>query len=713
MKQLMRILFSISMIGHSLGFCEEDNTEALLRDLRQVALINQQLENSPPLFYNFSVLGGYYNMPSARMNKEGMVAFGASYAAPYTIYGLNVQPLDRIELSANYLIYNGVTEPGFGSEGFGDDAERMGNIKIGILTPKEDIPFFPLISVGAQDFIGTKRFNAQYVVATKIWKEIHLECTLGWGHGRIKGFFGGASWSPFCEKEFFLKDLSLQVEYDANDYKKNPGEHPEGRSVKSRLNAGVSLILFDALQCSVSSVRGEKVAASASLRYPLGTSQGFFSKTADARIYKSPVDTEPIGSSRSEADFAHELAHAFSDQGLDLYRASLEIKEGKKELWIKVVNNRYRDPMVIRERVQSILASITPSDIEAITVVIEDTALPCQSYRFRTEDLYRYRQGIIGPFEMEILSPMREALSEPTDYESILLFHRTKPIWLFTARPRFISFFGNVSGKFKCNVSLTASPEGYLFDQFYYKTMLSYSVWSNTKGMTGVDRLNPSHMFVVRSDSMKYYQTNTVHLEQAFIQRSWNLGKGFFYRLSSGYFEVAYAGFASEVLWYPVNFPLAIGVECATVWKRHYDGLGFFHKVKKFDGVKTEYFPFTGVQGFLNLYYVYQPMKLDFKITAGRFLAKDLGARFEVGKYFVSGMRFSLWYSLTNANEELNGHRYHDKGFSFLIPLDMFMKQSSRNYVGYAMSAWLRDQAAQASTGKPLYPTLSEARIVP
>jgi hypothetical protein len=231
--------------------------------------------------------------------------------------------------------------------------------------------------------------------------------------------------------------------------------------------------------------------------------------------------------------------------------------------------------------------------------------------------------------------------------------------------------------------------------------------------MTGVDRLNPSHMFTVRSDSMKYYQTNSLHLEQAFLQRSWNLGRGLFYRVAAGYFEVAYGGAATELLLYPVGSPLAIGLEFAAVWKRRYDGFGFFHKVKKFDGTKVEYLPFTGYQAFLDLYYDYKPLSVDAKVTAGRFLAKDLGVKLEVGKYFKSGMRFSIWYSWTNANEKLNGSKYHDKGFSFIIPLDMFMKQSSRNYVGYAMAAWLRDQAAQADTGKTLYSTLSQERFFP
>ncbi len=707
-------IFFIFIAGLPLAFSSQEmESSSLLQDLDVVYQVDKKINDTLPVFYNFFMMGGYYNMPSARMNKEGFVSTGAAIPPPYNIYGLNVQPFPRLELSVNYLVYNGILEPGFGSEGFGDDAERMGNIKLGILTPAEDLPFLPLISIGAQDFIGTKRFNAQYIVATQTWLEQNLELTLGWGNGRLKGFFGGGAWSPFRKSRYFWKNITLQAEYDANDYKDSPGEHEKGRSVTSRLNAGLSFMAFDCLQLSVSSVRGEKVAAAASLRYPLGTSSGFFPKVDDPKMYKSPVDTEPLGIYRPEDVMAQELAYAFSDQGLDLYSVFLEIKKGKKELWMKVVNNRYRDHNLVKERIQDILAALVPSDIEAVTVVIEATALSCQSYRFRVKDLYNYRLGIIGSFELQALSPMKEAGVQPTTYESLLLFQRTKPIWLFTARPRLISFFGNTSGKFKYNVSLIAAPEGYLFNDVYYKTQVSYSVISNTSGMTGVDRLNPSHMIVVRSDSMKYYQSNTVHLEQAFVQKSWNLGKGFFYRLATGYFEVAYGGAATELLYYPVNSPFAIGLEFATVWKRQYDGLSFFHRVKKFDGTKVRYVPFTGYQVFLDLHYDFKPLALDFTITAGQFLARDKGARFEVCRYFQNGVRFALWYSLTNANEELNGHRYHDKGFAFLIPLDMFMKQSSRNYIGYAMSAWLRDQAAQADTGKKLYSVLSEERFFP
>ena len=691
----------------------EAEGSSLFKDLELVQQIDKRIVEKLPLYYNSSMMIGYFNMPSARMNKSGSVAIGGGNVPPYNVYGLNMQILDRIELSGNYVVYKGILEGNFGSEGFGDDAERIGNIKFGILTPADQCPNLPLISVGAIDFIGSKRFNSQYIVLTQPWLKANFELSLGWGNGRMRGLFGGASWTPFRRSGSKLfKDLSFVLEYDDNNYKNHSHEHPSGRTIKSRLNGGVNWLIRDTLQVSVNSVRGEKIAATGSLRIPLGTFEGVFPKVDDPMNYKTPVDTEPLGPARPEADFAQEIAYALSDQGLDLYTAYLSFDEnGKKHLWLKIVNNRYRINEIVRERVQNVLAAITPDDIGSITVVIEADALPCQAYHYRTEDLYKFRQSQIGRFELQSLAPIQEASKAPSDYESILLFQRKKEIWSFTMRPRFISFFGSTQGKFKYNVSAVASQEGYLFEEILYKLQGSYAIKSSTAGMTGVDRYHPSQLFVVRTDSIKYYQSNSLHLEQAFTQKGWNAGKGRFVRIAAGYFETAYAGLATEALYYPVKSNFAVGIETAVVWKRHYDGVSFFSKVPKFDGSKVKYYPFTGFQYFLDLYYDFRPLSIDCKVKIGQFLAKDKGARVEVGRYFASGMRFSLWYAWTSANEKIHGRKYHDKGFSFLIPLDMFLKQSSRNYVGYAMAAWLRDQAASAETGKKLYYTLYEERV--
>ena len=647
-------------------------------------------------------MGGYWNMPSARMAKEGVAALGAARVHPYNIYALNFQFFEHVEMAANYRVYTGVLEPTFGHEGFGDDAERTGNVKLAFNLPGDGFPMFPMFAVGIEDFIGTKRFNAQYLLMTQTWTEAGIEATLGWGRKRIKGLFGGIAWTPFKRSRVpFFKDITLVAEYDAIDYKHSPGEHPLGRDVKHRVNGGLSYLLGDVLQLSGYYLRGKHFGASGLLRYPFGSSEGFFAKVDDPSLYKSPVDTEPLGVVRPKYVFAQELAYTFERQGLDLYSVYLT---QDKSLWIKIINNAYREEPELRERIERVLAALVPSDIKEVAVTVEATGLLCHSYLFRTEDLYRYRQRLIGPFEMETVSPMREVIFEPSLRED--LFKRKKAIWDVSLKPRLINFFGSSTGKIKYNLALVLTPEGYFGDQIYYQAQLAYDAKSSLAHVNTIDRINPSQLLNVRTDSLSYYQTNTVALEMAYLQKSWNLGKGFFCRVAGGYFEPAYGGEAVEFLYNPVKSNWAIGVEEATLLKRRYHGVGFTKKVRKLDGRIPHYEHFIGVQYFLDLYYTFKPLDLDLKIMAGQFLAKDKGARFEMTRWFPSGFRASLWCTVTNGHDKINGRIYYDKGFSFVIPLDFFLKKSSRNEIGYAMSAWLRDVGAFANTGRQLYPIL-------
>jgi hypothetical protein len=209
---------------------------------------------------------------------------------------------------------------------------------------------------------------------------------------------------------------------------------------------------------------------------------------------------------------------------------------------------------------------------------------------------------------------------------------------------------------------------------------------------------------------MLYYQSHSVSVEVAYLQKGWHLGKGVFCRLAAGDFEPAYGGVASELLYYPAGSDFAIGAEGAGVLKRHYHGVKFTHHVRESKHGHITHRHFVGYQYFLNLYYNFQPLHTYMRVSAGSFLARDIGVRTEVTRYFRSGMTFSLWYTFTNGHDVVNGKTYYDKGFSFYIPFDMFLKQSSRQYLGYAMSAWLRDVGAQAATGKTLYTTISEER---
>ena len=267
-----------------------------------------------------------------------------------------------------------------------------------------------------------------------------------------------------------------------------------------------------------------------------------------------------------------------------------------------------------------------------------------------------------------------------------------------------MTFFGSTRGKFKHSLGVIGGPEGYLFGDLYYKVQLSYNAFSSVPDTDAMDRLNPSQLPNVRSDSLKYYTRRTLTLEEAYVQKEGALGNGWYGRVAAGYFEPAYGGVASQLLYAPVCAPWAIGVEGATLFKRNYSGLGFTTKIRRFDGFTPTFEHFVGRQYFLDLYYNIKPLNLDLKISAGRFLAGDKGARFELTRRYPSGLRFSIWYAVTNGGDVVNRKTYHDKGIAFCIPFDMFLPKSSQSSVGYAMSAWQRDVGARASTGRSMQP---------
>jgi hypothetical protein len=707
MRHLLLLLFA-PLLAAAGEFCFDDSpTDQLFRDLETVRIIDKEIHDRLPLVINYNLQGGYFNMPSARTFDAGMFGFGFAYVPPYHIWSLGFQFFDHIETTGNYWIYRDMLDGTFGHLGFGDSAERAANIKFILLRKEDGFPLIPDFALGWNDFLGTCRFNSFYVAATQEFLSYNFEATLGWGHGRIHGFYGGLAWTPFRHSEYFWKNLTLAAEYDANNYKKHSNEHPNGRNVKNRVNAGLQFKLWDIFRLSASTLRGNDWAASVALNYNLGNSKGFCPKIYDPEPYSAPVDTQPIGILRSRQELAQEFAYAFQEQGFDLYTLYLiPCENGKDRLWMKIVNVRYREEEDVRSRIEYVLAALTPSNISMVTVVTEAEGVPIHEYRFRVEDLRRYAEGKLSENEFRIIAATKEVSRKPRKYDSALLYQRRKRIWLLTFRPWFRSYLGSSRGKFKYEVGFALNPEGYLFDEIYYNICGTYTAKSSVMDLDSKDFLNPSRIINVRTDSILYNQSNSFHLEQAYIQKSWNIGKGWFSRLGLGYFEMAYAGGALEALYYPVQTNWAIGFSTAALLKRGYYGVGFQHKIRKFTSNGYIYVPYVGFQYFVDFYYQFRPFSLDFKVSAGQFLARDKGIRVEGGRTFRSGLRVGLWYTLTNAGDVVNGSRYYDKGFSITMPLDFFLRKSSRTRIGYSMSAWLRDCGAISATGKQLYPTL-------
>jgi len=705
---LLVLVFPYNLFGDALS-----DQENLMKDLLIVDYWNERINDRLPVTYNNLLQGGYFAMPSARMGREGEIGFGYSHIPPYRNYNLRVQMFDCFELTGNYRIHRGVKDPILSPFGFGDRSDKGANFKFSLLSPEDSQYELPGVAIGFEDFVGTRDFYAKYLVLTKVFLEKNLEVSLGVGDGRIHGFFGGFNWMPFRRSSWtWLQQLSISAEYDATPYRNKDFEpHPGGRVKRSPINFGLKYRLWDSFDFSLSYIRGDAVACSVSTYYNFGYTKGFLPKIEDSLPYKSPLNLEPLGYRRPEETLVPELLFAFQDQGLALLDIHLYYNEwSEKGLRLNVLNETYRLESEVRCRLNHLLSSIIPADVEEVIVVINSEGFPIQEYHYRMQFVRLYGAMEIGPHELNVLTPMTE-VTYPNPYTSSHILECKRCLCNFEIVPRTHTLFGSASGKFKYSLGLNFYFNGFLWDDIYYSVLIGYNAITNIGNTPGFDRLNPSQLINVRSDIVRYYNQKGFALDEAYLQKNWNLGKGWYARVAAGYFEEEYGGVASEVLCYPVDSAWAIGVSGAVLKKRTYKGLGFTDRIRQMRDFKvTHRHNFIGSQFFLNIYYDLEIANMDFRVSVGKFLANDWGVRNEISRYFPSGLRLSLWYTVTNGHDRINGDTYYDKGVGFTMPFDIFYTYSERTYWNYNMSAWLRDVGVQAMNGMDLYYLINDQR---
>lgn len=694
------------------GFISGGDPESnLMRDLLIVNYWNQRLNEKFPVTYNHLLQGGYFSMPSARMGQEGEIGAGYGYVPPYIHYNARFQLVDFLEISGNYRIFKGVEDPLLTYLGFGDYSDKGANLKVSLFSAEASHYQLPGFAFGLEDFIGTRAFRAYYFVLTQVFLNQNLEISLGYGVNRIHKWFGGLIWMPFRRTSWeYLKGLSFVLEYDAIPYRDETIEkHPKGRKKHTAWQLGVKYRVWDCVDLSLAYIRGNKLAFTVSTFYNFGNTKGLIPKVNDVLPYRAPVNFQPLGELRPPDVMIQEFIYAFRCQGFDLSEAWLCDHGGRKILRLTIANLVYRDERQLRTRLNALLASLAPADIDGIIVVIDVIGMPVQELSYQTTFLRLYHDQEIGHYELDVLTPFREA-TYPNIYTSKLLFKRDLEWWNLELLPKTNTIFGSSSGKFKCALGLSLNVNGFLFNNIFYSISLGYYFSSYFKHVHDIDRLNPSQIINVRTDIINYLKQRGVTVDEAFLEKVSNWGGGWYTRLSVGLFEPEYGGVAGEWLYYPVNSDWAIGMDFALLKKRAPHGVDFTSYVRKLDGFKPRWVKFLGSQYFLNLYYNWRCTSLDFKISIGKFLANDYGIRMEISRYFPSGLELGFWYTYTNAHDVINNAVYHDKGVFFSIPLDIFYTRTSRSRWGYGMSAWLRDVGVTASTGGQLYQLINQER---
>ena len=166
-------------------------------------------------------------------------------------------------------------------------------------------------------------------------------------------------------------------------------------------------------------------------------------------------------------------------------------------------------------------------------------------------------------------------------------------------------------------------------------------------------------------------------------------------RVTVGLLENMYGGVSGEVLWKPVNSPLALGAEINRVRKRDYTDAFEFLDYEVTTGHVSAYYEFGG--GFVG------------QLDVGRYLAGDDGATVTLTREFASGWSVGAYATKTNLSAEEYGEGSFDKGIEIKIPLAWATGMPSKRTVGGSLSSLNRDGGRRVRVDDRLYETVRDS----
>lgn len=226
-----------------------------------------------------------------------------------------------------------------------------------------------------------------------------------------------------------------------------------------------------------------------------------------------------------------------------------------------------------------------------------------------------------------------------------------------------------------------------LFRGLIFSAVYDADIYNNFKS---IKRESDSELPHVRSDVVKYLQDGASGLEKLELAYLAQLAPEVYGRLSVGYLEDMYGGVDGEILWRPFGRRWAVGLEAAHVYKRDFD--------RKFG-----FQDFNTTTGHLSLYYESPWYGLNFNVHAGRYLAGDWGATFEVARRFDNGAEVSAYATFTDVPFDVYGEGSFDKGISIRFPFDLVSFFSTQQAAKLTFKPLTRDGGARLSVDHRLY----------
>jgi hypothetical protein len=200
----------------------------------------------------------------------------------------------------------------------------------------------------------------------------------------------------------------------------------------------------------------------------------------------------------------------------------------------------------------------------------------------------------------------------------------------------------------------------------------------------------------VRTYMRQYLTTSNVTLPNLQLTTAHRLSDGWYGMAYGGLLESMYAGVGGEILYRPFGERWALGAELNQVTQRGFD--------QRFDMRG-----YNIATGHVSGYYEFgREQRTVLSISAGRYLAGDLGATVNVGRVFDNGVTMGAYVTKTNVSAARYGEGSFDKGIYFSVPMDFLLPRSTRGRATVVWSPLTRDGGARLGRRYSLYQLTSE-----
>ncbi|MDX1670567.1 MAG: YjbH domain-containing protein, partial [Limnobacter sp.] len=238
--------------------------------------------------------------------------------------------------------------------------------------------------------------------------------------------------------------------------------------------------------------------------------------------------------------------------------------------------------------------------------------------------------------------------------------------------------FGGLDGLlFQFYLAYTAQLN--LTESTYQTGRLGYRIFDNYDKF---DEESSSALPPVRTNQKDYLTGEELTLRYLSLVHAGQLDTSpHYYAAYAGYFESMFGGVGAEYLYRPFDSPLALGVDINRVKQREFDQRFSFQDYSVTTGHVTTYWD-TGFQD------------LVAKVSAGQYLAGDVGATFDLSRQFNNGTVMGAFFTKTNVSAAEFGEGSFDKGIYLKIPWESFMPSTVSGAVNLVYRPLTRDGGA-------------------